>query len=43
MHQAAIAAMRENRPQDAEEAMRQDLLQGVENVRQSALEGSENG
>lgn len=40
MHQAAIAAIRANQPDQAEEAMRKDILQGVENIRQSAIEGT---
>ncbi|MEG6508937.1 GntR family transcriptional regulator [Methyloligella sp. 2.7D] len=38
MHQEALAALRDNRADKVEEAMREDILQGIDNIRSSLFE-----
>ncbi|ODA66750.1 HTH-type transcriptional regulator McbR [Methyloligella halotolerans] len=41
MHQQAMAALRDNRPDKVEEAMREDILQGIDTIRSGLFEAAE--
>lgn len=40
MHQQALAGLRKNRPDKVEAAMREDILQGIDNIRSSLFEAA---
>ncbi|MFD0987971.1 GntR family transcriptional regulator [Methyloligella solikamskensis] len=39
MHEQALAALRDNRPDKVEDAMREDILQGIDTIRSGLFEG----